>query len=280
MSAPGDADPGASLFEPAGDHTWLPTEYSRGPWDPGALHGGPVAALVAREVERVPAPAELHTARLTLELLRPVPLEPLAVRAEVTRPGRKVQGVAVTVTVAGSGLEVTRATAQRIRRDETLHPEDHVPAGAAPPERSAAPPFVDDPPPVVYWSEPEQVAFHSHSVEHRIVSGGFDRPGPTVDWLRLDVPVVAGESPSPWQRMAAVADFGNGISGLFHIDDFTFINPDLTIAVAREPVGEWICLDAITWLGSGAVGLAESALFDREGRIGRAIQTLLFDRNR
>jgi hypothetical protein len=51
-----------------------PTELARGPWDPRALHGGPVAALLARAVERADdAGTPFHVARLTVELLRPVP---------------------------------------------------------------------------------------------------------------------------------------------------------------------------------------------------------------
>ncbi len=111
----------------------------------------------------------------------------------------------------------------------------------------------------------------------RLVGGNPDALGPATAWIRLRVPVVAGRDPSPLQRVAAVADFGNGISSWLDPDTHTYINPDLTISVFRPAVGEWICLDARTW-GGGGVGMAESSLYDRDGRIGRAVQMLLLAR--
>jgi acyl-coenzyme A thioesterase PaaI-like protein len=267
------ADDTGALFVPV-DEGWLPTDRSRGPWDPNALHGGPVAALLAREVEGTDAPGPMHPARLTVELLRPVPLQPLAVQAEVTRPGRKVQLVQATITVAGdgpaAGSEVARAVAVRLRRDPTVQPPVEG-TGAAPlpsPERGQAP---------VFWRDGEPLGFHNSSVEHRILSGGFDVPGPTTDWIRLTVPVVPGEVPTPLQRTMAVADFGNGISGVVDVERFTFINPDLTVALHRLPQGEWIGLDAVTRVGDDGIAVAESMLHDERGPIGRALQTLLVD---
>jgi hypothetical protein len=123
------------------------------------------------------------------------------------------------------------------------------------------------------------VAFHAHAVDHRFVAGGFDRPGPATDWIRLRVPVVAGEPPSPLMRVAAAADFGNGVSWLVSPGDgWLSINPDLTIHLHREPAGEWVCLEAVTALGATGVGMAESRLWDEHGPIGRAVQSLLVER--
>ena len=110
--------------------------------------------------------------------------------------------------------------------------------------------------------------------------GGFDRPGPTTDWIRLRVPVVAGEPVSALERVAAAADFGNGISWVLpRLEGWQFINPDLTIALQRHPVDEWVCLEAETMVQSSGIGLAESRLWDRSGRLGRAVQSLLIDRD-
>jgi acyl-coenzyme A thioesterase PaaI-like protein len=67
------------------------TELARGPWDPGAQHGGAPAALLMRAFEGLPAADGLMISRVTYEFLRPVPLGELEIRAEVTRPGRRVQ---------------------------------------------------------------------------------------------------------------------------------------------------------------------------------------------
>lgn len=296
----------ASLFEPAGDGCWQPTEMARGPWDPRALHGGPVAALVARAVEQTEATAEApwHPARLTIELVRPVPLEPLRLTTEVVRPGRRVQLVATTVTVADTGVEVTRALTLRIRENPAARAEPVTqrdgagsPAGdrvaredQAPPDAASADNRIareDQLPPgptkgaapnafFLPRSEAAAVtAFHSHAVEHRFVEGRFDALGPATDWIRLRVPVVPGEEPSPCQRVAAAADFGNGLSGIVDPSRFTFVNPDLTVTLHRLPVGEWVCLQAATRLGVDGVAVAESVLFDEQARIGSAVQTLL-----
>ena len=97
-------------------------------------------------------------------------------------------------------------------------------------------------------------------------------------WFRLRVPVVAGEEPTPLQRVAAAADFGNGVSAALERGRYLFINPDLTITLHRPPAGEWVGLDAVTHAEAHGVGLAESALYDEHGRIGRSVQTLLVDR--
>src|SRR5919107_73071 len=70
---------------------YAPTVLTRGPWDPGAQHAGPPAALLGRELERCEPSEGTHLGRVTFEILRPVPLEPLEVDARVVRPGRSVE---------------------------------------------------------------------------------------------------------------------------------------------------------------------------------------------
>jgi hypothetical protein len=85
---------------------------------------------------------------------------------------------------------------------------------------------------------------------------------------------VTGESPSPLQHLGAAGDFGNGISAILSWDDYLFINPDLTLYVEREPVGEWICLEASMRAGRGGVAFSEAVLYDLRGRVGRSLQAL------
>lgn len=261
-----------------GDHKGvalvLPSERSRGPWSEHALHGGPVAALVVRSAEaalRATGSEAVDPVRLTVDLERPVPLAPLRVEAEVVRPGRKVQ-VAEVVVRDDDGRRLVRASVLAIRRTPMdLPTERFAPADLPPPPKEQA---YDDP----VWDPLEGMSvFHKDGTEHRIVRGGFLTLGPTADWIRLLVPVVADEEPSPFQRVVAAADFGNGVSSVLPPDGWTFINPDLTITVHRLPVGEWIGVDAVTRLDPSGVGTAEADLFDERGRIGRCVQTLLVD---
>jgi hypothetical protein len=115
------------------------------------------------------------------------------------------------------------------------------------------------------------------AMEFRNVSGHFAVPGPATAWLRLRVPVLAGEEPSPLQRVMAAADFGNGLSGILDFREYIYINPDLTVYLHRLPIGEWVCLEAVTDAGDKGVGIAQSRLWDGTGHIGRSIQSLLID---
>ena len=276
----------ASLFMPHGDagDAWLPTDLSRGPWDPRACHGGAPAALIARELERCPlpttrdgdAPVPMRLARVTIELVRPVPVGPLRLSAEVVRPGRKVSLVEATVTSVDDDVVVALARALRIRESEIAF-HDAGPGGAAahgiddvPPP---VPPAADD----VSFESADYVGFHNGGTEHRFVRGTFGVPGPVFDWIRLAVPVVPGEEPSPWQRAMAASDFGNGIASSVGFGEGLFINPDLTVHLWREPVGEWIGMESVMRTSPNGIGASDSAMWDQRGRIGRGNQSLLLD---
>jgi hypothetical protein len=260
----------SSLFEPVAGGAWLPTDWARGPWDPGALHGGPVAALLAGALEVAgdeAAAGPMQPARLSVELLRPVPLAPLTLRADVTRPGRKVQLVDAALSTA-DGTEVASARLLRVHDTPVEAPATHDGSGAPPAPSTEHRPMENQIP---------YPAFHSHGVEHRFVRGSFAEAGPATDWIRLRVPVVPDAEPTPLQRVAAAADFGNGVSRVTDFGSLLFINPDLTIHLHRRPAGEWVCLEAVTWMEDHGLALAESRLWDERGPIGRSLQSLLID---
>ena len=198
----------------------------------------------------------MAVARLTVELMRPVPLEPLVVRAEVVRPGRRVQLVDAAIHHAASGAELVRARALRIREASVPLPyEDPVLGPLLVPEGPPPPPETGVP------SEPAveaDIAFHQDAIDLRFVEGMWKEPGPVTMWGRLLVPLVAGEEPSPLQRTAALSDMGNGVSGVVGFDTHMFINPELTIHLWRVPAGEWIALRCRSDLGRRGVGLAQS----------------------
>ena len=259
-----------SIFVRDGER-FIPTELARGPWTPQAQHGGAPAALLARLAEEVDGGEAMLVARLTVELLRPVPSAPLSARARMVRPGRKVQ--IVETALWHETTEVARCTALRLRLADVPMPADlSRPPAPPPPEtgQHSQPPWMDS---ISY------AGFHNAAIEHRFVRGTFVEPGAATDWIRLRVPLLLGEPTSPLSRVAAAADFGNGISWVLpRQDNYSFINPDLTVYLHRYPVGEWVCLDAVTHPQSNGIGLAESALFDEEGSIGRAAQSLLIER--
>jgi hypothetical protein len=261
-----------SVFRVEGDVV-LPTALARGPWSPDAQHGGAPAALLARAVEGFDGGKQMIVVRVTVELMRPVPIAPLRLATRLARPGKKVQLIEASLIVVETGIEVARATGLRIRRGEVPLPEGTMPCGAPPAPDTGAfsrPPWAD----MVAYE-----AFHSQAIEMRFVRGSFAEPGPATAWLRLCVPLVEGETTSPLARVAAAADFGNGISWVLTREDgYRFINPDLTIYLHRHPVGEWVALESVTLPDPQGVGLAESRLYDATGPIGRSVQSLLIER--
>lgn len=257
-----------ALFVPDGDR-FLPTDYARGPWSPDGLHGGPVAALLAGELERLAAGDDRQLVRLTVELLRPVPLAPLAVTFAPPRGGRRVQLVDGVLTAGDVELALVRAVRILVDPGGT-EPATTVAEDGGPPGPETG---TDSTSKVGAYR-----AFHNEGMVIRFVEGRFNRRGPATAWFRLAHPVVAGTDPSPWQRVAAAADFANGIAReLDFAPGVLFINPDLTVSVHRLPEGEWVCLDARTRFGPPGVGATEAALWDRRGRIGRAVQSLVVE---
>jgi hypothetical protein len=246
---------------------YVPTPLARGPWSADALHGGPPAALLARAIEQFEAKPDepMFVARFTMELLRPVPLSPLRLETRWLRPGRKVQ--LVEAALHSDTHEVARATGLRIRMQPLQLPADlpMQPVSVAPPEQGQ---------PLAARLGGFLDGFHTHAVEHSFVHGQLVDPGPATDWIRLKVPLIDGEQPSPLSRVCAAADFGNGVSQILP-SDFTFINPDLTVYLHRYPVGEWVCIDSVTRVEPHGVALAESRILDGTGTIGRSLQSLI-----
>jgi hypothetical protein len=258
-----------ALFAPDGDR-FVPSEHTRGPWDPGHQHGGPVAALVARAVE-TEVGSGFTVTRLTIELQRPVPLTPLTVTAHVTKPGRRV--VRAEVAVATGDDTVVQATAVAIRHAD-------LPVGDEAPDdgRSTVPePGPDGGTPLAFGAIEEGAVFHRTGMDVRIVAGEPGRAGPARAWFRLARPVVAGEEPSGLQRAAAAADFSNGLSWVLPYERWIFVNPDLTVHLARRPEGEWIALDARTLVSDQGTAMAEGTLYDRGGLLGRSVQSLILE---
>jgi hypothetical protein len=258
-----------AVFFDRGDGRLVASTLGRGPWDAGALHGGAPAALLMREFERLQGEADLQLARVTYELLRPVPLGELSVAAEVVRPGRRVRLLEGAISTP-DGTEVVRARALQVRGAEAF-------AGDADPSPPGPEHGVEHTPGAEGFVPPYSPMFAPDAIEIRFVSGVFGH-GPATAWFRMRVPLVAGEESSPLQRLAAAGDFGNGISAALDWNRHVFINPDLTLYLDRPPEGDWICLDARTIIPPGGIGIAESTLYDQRGRVGRAIQALLVGR--
>jgi hypothetical protein len=257
-----------AVFTRDGD-ALVPSIHARGPWDAGSLHGGAPTALLARAIEALETPAPMRCVRLAVEFPRAVPMEPVLVSARLTRPGRKLALAEARMTTL-DGTEVLRAGATLLRRGDVELPAETAIAEAAPvpgPDEGR----------VDHWQGGEETeGFHLTAIELRFARGSWGH-GPALGWFRLKMPIVAGEEASPLQRAVAFADFGNGVSRALDFREHLFINTDLTVHLHREPVGEWVALDARTDLDRSGVGQSTSVLRDRQGRIGIGAQSLFVD---
>jgi len=223
--------------------------------------------LLGRKIERVPGGEGFQVARITLEILKSVPIGPVRVEAEVVRPGRSVQ--MIEASLSNEGGELIKARAWRIRTSEIEIPGEVVSTPPPPPgpEQGDKPGF---------FETGQSVGYHT-AMEWRSVGGGFLEPGPATVWMRMGCQLVAGEEPTPLQRTLVAADVGNGISAVLDWRRYVFINVDLTVHLERMPEGQWVCVDAVTLPQPNGIGTAESVLSDERGRIGRAAQALLID---
>jgi Acyl-CoA thioesterase C-terminal domain/Acyl-CoA thioesterase N-terminal domain len=248
-----------SFYSLDGDRL-TPSELTRGPWDPDAQHAGPPAALLARALERC-APSEgARIGRVTVEILAPVPIRPLTVSARVVRPGRSVE--LLEASLEGPDGEVMRAGAWRLAAADIT----------ADWEREEPPPGREEAEALEFFPTGERVGWHT-AMDIVFARGSFLEPGPATVWMRPRVPLVEGEPISPLQRVMLAADGGNGVSAPLDWSRFIFINTDLTVHLLHPPRGEWVCLDSVTHVDG--VGMTDTALWDEEGRVGRAVQTLL-----
>ena len=253
------------LFTVDGD-TFVPSAHTRSPWSPESLHGGAAAALLARQTERHEVGVPMQVVRMTIDLVRPVPVAPLTIDVRTLRPGGRV--TVIGAELRADGAVCARMTALRMR-------DDAVPIPVETPLPTDQP--ADIPPEDSALQSPEWPfeAFHTHGCEVRYARGGWLSAGPAFAWIRLREPVLAAETPSPLQRLVAAADFGNGVSATLPFDRWSFINPDITVHIERPPAGEWIGLDAVTRVSDRGSGAASTVLYDERGRVGMGIQHLL-----
>ena len=256
----------AGAYVPLDNGTYLSTDLTRGPWHPDHQHGGPPIALAARCVERAAAALGLtHVARLTANLLRPIPIAELSIEVETDYAGRNVAHFSARMSARGKEVARFTAVAQReagldIPADLPGHPLPQAPRAL---EQSAPAPFLFA----------SKITGYHDLIEGRIAQGVAFR-GPSAVWFRLRHALVAGEAPGGLERVAVAADSGNGVSAILDFHRYIFVNSDLSINLLRKAQGEWICIDARTLLGPDGGGLAEARIFDAQGLIGRSIQSL------
>lgn len=223
---------------------------------------GPPSALLARQLENTAPTPNATLARLTVEILGPVPVTDLTVRAWVDRPGKSIQLSGAELTA--NDRPVARASAWWITHTDTAEVVAGLPEPLPPKESGHL------------LSKPS--GWHDgylSAMEWVSIKGQMGETGPATLWVRQLIQTVDGEEPTGLQRLMTVADSGNGASSRLSLKHWLFINTELTVHLWRPPQGEWIGLDADTVLGPAGVGLATTTLHDQQGPVARGAQALL-----
>lgn len=256
---------GAAFFRRLGDDGFESTPWTRGPWSPGHQHAGPPSALVAGRLAEM-VDESFRIVRVAIEVTRPVPVSTLRLERAFRREGRSVKAM----------------TGRLFDQDgKVVLSADALAIAEAPTELDPGQPPMDEPTPAN--SKPVDFPFkdsdpsYANAMDLRFARGAFG-DGDVMAWMRMRVSLLAGEEPSPLERVLAAADSGNGVSQRLSLREFTYMNPDLTVTLHRPPTGEWIGMAARTDLDGRGIGVADTRLYDETGPIGRGIQTLLIRR--
>lgn len=245
------------IFSREGD-SWQPHVEASGPFR--GLHGGAVSGLSVGVMEEK-ARAEDWGIPLTASvfILRPAPLEPLRAHVEPLRIGGRI-AIVESHILAGDKL-IAKATAAFVKAIE-------VPELA----RVAAAPAPVDPSTLPAWQRtrgaPQRTTFFD-ALDIRDDSKG-------TKWGRMKRPMLPFAA--PLANLFAFADNGTPywLSGTeFWPPSWGFPNIDITVHVARAPEGSWVGVTPQSDWRTDGMGLTDSRLFDAQGPLGHANQTVV-----
>lgn len=243
------------------------TEGTCSNWDPRIQHGSPPLALLTKALEELADGTGLRVGRLSLDILGPIPVTTVRVRAWVERPGARISLMAAEMLIDrpdGTRRAVARVTAWLLATGDTADAAtDRYPAliegeaSAVPHAWQGAPGYLE----TVSWrrqSTPEGAAAEA--------------------WLSPLVPLVDAEPTTALQRLAMVVDSANGIGAALDPQRYLFMNTDTVVHLHRLPSGDDFGLRARGSVGPDGVGVTTAEIFDRSGFIGTCAQTLLVQR--
>ena len=230
-----------------------------GAWRADEQHFAPVAGLITHAVEQHAAGTGLQVTRLAFEILGVIPAQESEVLVETLRPGRTIQLLEATMTVAGR--TVVRGRAWLLSRQDT--------AAVAGGEPEPMPPPAQFP----EWDGP--ATWPGGYIASLDIRRSADAaPGRASAWLSTAVGLLDGEPVGPLARYVGLIDTANGIAVRQAPGEWMFPNLDLTVHLHRQPVGGPVGLDTTVVFGPDGVGLTSSVLHDALGAVGRAEQVL------
>jgi hypothetical protein len=253
----------SAFYVPLGESRFRATDATVGPWSPDLQHGSPPAALIARALEHTLPRSDARVGRIAFDFFGPVAVGEVSLEVAVERPGSRIELSRVRLSV-GDRIAM-QATAWRI-----VTQPGRVPV--VPPPAMDLPALPEEQRMGLFDSVPR--FGYGDALEWRFTEGAFDTLGPATAWARPRLPLVEGEALSPLVRLLLFVDSANGISAELHPARYTFVPVELTVAIHRYPRTEWTGMRARTTIEGDGVGLVRADLFDEDGPLGTALQTL------
>jgi hypothetical protein len=245
-----------AIFEPLGTNNhWQPSALAAGPF--AGLQGGAVASLLTAEVEASAAERKWGTAiGVTAWFLRPTPMAKLRTQLAVLTEGGRVSVIDNTLWPDDEDqpCATVRVTLSRARAVE-------VP-GLADAEGDIA--------------DPMRFPLRTRQAAHGrpwFMDAMEARAGDDVAWFRLHHEIVEGAG--PLSSVLGPADWTHGIARPFQ-NVVADPNPNLTVQLFRQPLGEWLGIRAQTrWQPAAGLGIGSGTLLDVRGEIGRVSMSVV-----
>lgn len=246
-----------AYFTAVGKDTFEPTPSAAGYWGEGLLSGPAVAGLAAHTLEQRFGDPAFQPARFTIDLLKPARQMPIRVQTRVIRDGRRARYTECDV-LQGDWI-VAQATLVQYRRSAApLGVGWATTAEFTPPTGAAGD--------VVFVGSDEggwtpMGENHQNVSRKRAYYRGLE--------------VVDGEEVSPFVRAVIVSEAATNLVAHLGTAGIGYINGDLTVALSRLPVSEFIGVQADSQWAADGVSVGNATLFDDAGPFGTAMVTSL-----
>lgn len=253
----------AAFYVPTAPDRFRSTPATVGPWDARLSHGSPPATLLVHAIERAFPRPDARVARVAFDFYGPVPVTELTLQTEVVRAGSRIE--LSRARVAANGKVAMEASVWRIAVQPSRVPE------VIDARRS---PLVPGPQKQEHFSGVPSPFGYGASLEWRFVEGSFREPGPATVYARPLLPLLEGEALTPLERLLLMVDSANGVSAALPLVQFLFVPVELTASIRRYPRTEWVGMRAETTIEDDGIGQTRAELFDEEGYLGVALQTL------
>lgn len=246
-----------SLYTRRGEK-WVAGTGCISPWNPAHQNGAAVSALLAHYVNIQTAAVPMQLCRLSIDILRPVPMTELEVVCETLREGTRVQ--LVEASLWSSGIKCAQAQGLKSRIAET--PEAPLPEFKRV-ELKDAP------------DRPLDRRNRDNSpLEFRIVEGGLLQSGPGKAWARARLNLSNDTPADPITTAAMLADTGSGVGAVFDSREWSFANMDVCLHFIRLPIDSWQYLESETQSSGLGQAIVSTRLYDQAGLFAHAHQTL------